>query len=236
MRQNRKIEPPFFEIGPKCYIYGRDILKLAQTADRASEEHKVDVIFTAPFLQISEVAANTNNLFVFAPHMDPLHPGRGIANILPEALIYAGVEGVMLNHCEKQIAYGILEKTVGRAKELNLLTAICADSVAESKAVALLSPDVIVAEPSDLIGTEKTSDLSYIRESTKAIKAIDPDILVLQAAGVKTPQDAYRNIYAGADATGTTSGVVCADDPAAMLENMIRAVRDAYEKRQKKAR
>lgn len=62
---------------------------------------------------------------------------------------------------------------------------------------------------------------------------MDPSILVLQAAGVKTSEDVFRNIYAGADASGTTSGIVKADQPLAVMEQMICAVREAYDKRQK---
>ena len=38
-------------------------------------------------------------------------------------------------------------------------------------------------------------------------------------------------IAAGADATGTTSGVVCAEDPHKTLTDMIRTVREAFDKR-----
>jgi triosephosphate isomerase len=33
------IQPPFFEIGPKAYMFGEDILKLARTADKLSKEY-----------------------------------------------------------------------------------------------------------------------------------------------------------------------------------------------------
>lgn len=227
----RKPKPPFFEIGPKNYIYGDDVIALAKTADKASREYGVDIFFTAPFLNLQEVVRTTENLFVLAPHMDPLQPGRGISKILPESVKAAGAAGVMLNHAEHPLDFRTLQATIARAEELGLLTVVCADSVAEARAIASLHPTVIIAEPSELIGTGKTSDLSYIRESTTAIKSVDPEVLVLQAAGVKTTDDVYRNIAAGADATGTTSGVVCAEDPHKMLTDMIAAVRRAYDER-----
>ena len=45
---NCKIKAPFFEIGPKSYLFGDDILELAIAADRASEKYDVDVIFMVP--------------------------------------------------------------------------------------------------------------------------------------------------------------------------------------------
>ena len=38
-----KIKAPFFEIGPKSYLYGDEILALAQAADAASEKYGVDL-------------------------------------------------------------------------------------------------------------------------------------------------------------------------------------------------
>jgi len=37
MHKNCKIRAPFFEIGPKSYLYGDDILDLALAADAAGE-------------------------------------------------------------------------------------------------------------------------------------------------------------------------------------------------------
>ena len=226
---------PFFEIGPKCYIYGDAVLRLAMAAEAAAEKYDVDIIFTAPFTEIREIAKNTKRIIVSAPHMDPLYPGRGISKILPEAIRAAGARAVMLNHAEHPLDFRTLQATIARAEEVGLATVVCADSVAEARAIAQLHPTVIIAEPSELIGTGKTSDLEYIRSSTAAIKAVDPLVLVLQAAGVSTPEDVYRNIAAGADATGTTSGVVKAADPEATLEAMIREVRRAYDETHKES-
>lgn len=224
-------KPPFFEIGPKSYIYGDDILALAKAADEASQKYSVDVIFTTPFTEIRRISQETENLFIFAPHMDPLPVGRGLADILPEAIFDAGAVGVMLNHCEKPLSLSILRQTIQRADDLGLTTIVCADSIAEAAAIAHLSPDIIVAEPTELIGTGKTSSEAYVKASTQAIKTINNHILVLQGAGIKSGEDVYNVIYSGAEATGTSSGVVNAPDRAAMADEMIRAVREAWDAR-----
>ena len=41
---NCKIKAPFFEIGPKSYLYGDQILDLAKAADAASEKYGVDTL------------------------------------------------------------------------------------------------------------------------------------------------------------------------------------------------
>ena len=80
------IKAPFFEIGPKSYLYGDEVLELALAADKASEKYGVDIIFTCPVVDIRRVVEATKHIHVFAPHMDPIPVGRGTADTLAEAL------------------------------------------------------------------------------------------------------------------------------------------------------
>ena len=112
MLKNFQLKPPFFEIGPKSYLVGDEILELALAADIAAEKYGIDIIFTTPVVDIRRVAQAVKHLFVFAPHMEPIEPGRGLADILPESLVAAGAHGVMLNHCEKPLSFSVLAKTI----------------------------------------------------------------------------------------------------------------------------
>lgn len=230
--QKKILKPPFFEIGPKQYLYGDDILELALIADEASARHNVQVIFTAPYADIRRVAEHTKNLIVFAPHMDDIPVGRGLADVLPESVRAAGADGVMLNHVEKPLTYVKLKNTVQRAKGLNMLTLLLADSIVEAKAAALLAPDVITAEPSELIGTGKaTKDLQYIHTAIEAVHSINPDIYILIGAGISTGQDVYNVIKEGADASGSSSAVALAKDKRALVNEMLQAAREAWDER-----
>ena len=228
---NCKIKAPFFEIGPKSYLYGDDILKLAKAADAASEKYDVDVIFTCPVVDIRRVAEATKRLHVFAPHMDPIYPGRGLADTLPESLVAAGAEGVMLNHVEKPLSFDVLAETIKRADEVGLTTIVCADSMADAGKIAGLHPDIIVAEPSELIGTGVSVGPEYVQAATDSVKNVDANILVLTAAGLAGGEDVYNTIMAGADATGSSSGVAKAADRPAMVDEMIAACRKAWNER-----
>ena len=233
MANKRQVKTPFFEIGPKSYLWGDDILALALAADAASEKYGVDIIFTTPVVDIRRVSEATKNIHVFAPHMDPIYPGRGLADILPESLVAAGATGVMLNHCEKPLSHEVLEETIKRADEVGLVTIVCADSMADASRIAALHPDIIVAEPSELIGTGVSVGPEYVAAATNAVKSVDPDILVLTAAGISCGEDVYNTIISGADATGSSSGIAKAADRAAMVDEMISAVRRAYDERNK---
>jgi triosephosphate isomerase len=234
MSMKKQVKLPFFEIGPKSYLWGDDILELAKIADAASEKYGVDIIFTTPVVDIRRVREATKNIHVFAPHMDPIYPGRGLADILPESLVAAGADGVMLNHCEKPLDFETLANTIKRADEVGLTTIVCADSLAEASKIATLSPDIIVAEPSELIGTGVSVGEEYVKAATDSVKNVNADILVLTAAGISNGEDVYNTIIAGADATGSSSGVAKAADRAAMVDEMIAAVRRAYDERQAK--
>ena len=234
MSKTCKIKAPFFEIGPKSYLYGQDVIDLAIAADKASEKYGVDIIFTTPIVEIARVKAATKHIHVFAPHMDPIVPGRGLADVLPESLVAAGAEGVMLNHVEKPLTLATLKATIKRAEEVGLTTIVCADSIVEAGMIAKLNPDIIVAEPSELIGTGLTSGPEYVAAAAKSVKDVNPDILVLTAAGIANGEDVYNTIIAGADATGSSSGVAKAADRAAMVDEMISAVRRAWDERSAK--
>ncbi len=229
MVKNFKIKAPFFEVGPKAYLYGEEMLKLAKVIDKTAMKYDVDIIVTPQYTDISLLANNTERILVFAQHMDYLPVGRGLGSVLPEAVKAAGAVGVMLNHAEKKLTLDEIAKTIARADEVGLATIVCADSVQEIADVAKLSPNLLVAEPTELIGTGQTSDASYVRDTIASVRAINPDIMVLQGAGISNGQDVYNTIMQGAQATGSTSGIIKAEDPYAMVEEMIYNLRKAWD-------
>lgn len=223
-----KIRTPYFEIGTKNYIYGDRVLEYARAADAAAKRYDIDVLFITPAVEIRRVVENTQRLIVLAPYMDTLRPGRGMADILPEALKAAGAQGVVINHCEKPMSLPQMKATIDRAREMDFLVFACADTLAEARAIAQLHPDIINPEPSEIIGGGNgVSPMSYVRQSIRAIKEIYPDILVEQAAGITNGQQVYDFIMAGSEAAGAASGIMNAGDPLAMIDEMIAATRRA---------
>ena len=69
--------------------------------------------------------------------------------------------------------------------------------------------------------------MGFVKESIRSIKAIYPDILVEQAAGITNGQQVYDFIMAGSEAAGAASGIMKAKDPLAMIDEMIAATRRA---------
>jgi triosephosphate isomerase len=168
-------------------------------------------------------------LIVTAQHIDPIKVGRGMGHILPEAVKCAGADATFLNHAENPLTQADLTKAIERANEVGLITIVCADSLKDAEIIAHLQPDIIVCEQTELIGTGRTADTAYMQQSNDMVKAISATTHVLQAAGISTPKDVTKAIRSGADGTGGTSGIVCADDPKAVLLTMLQAMKEGMQ-------
>jgi triosephosphate isomerase len=225
-----KIRTPFLVVNPKSYLYGKRSLDLALAADKIAKETGIEMFFTCPFADIRYISENTTNVIVTAQHMESLKPGRGMGHVLPESLKEAGAKAVFLNHAENPMTVAELSKTIERARELDIKTIVCTDSVSEAVALSKFNPDIILAEPTELIGTGKTADNSYVIETTEKIREMSPNTLVMIASGVTTAEDVYNVIKLGADGTGGTNGILGAKDPKKRIEEwaeaMVRAIKD----------
>ena len=236
MVKDYKISEPFFEYGPKCYMYGDTLVKMAKGLEKLAKKYKVNVVLDIPDTEIYRVAKGVNKKYVhvYSQHMDSLTVGKGMGRTLPEAVKAAGAVGVMLNHAEHKLTIEEIEKAIKRADELGLATMVCADSVEEVKQIARLAPNILVAEPTELIGTGKPADKEYVDEVIRVIREINPDIKPFPSAGISKGEDCYNIIKAGSSASGCSSAIAKAENPLALAEEMIKAVRTAYDERNSK--
>jgi len=226
-----KAKAPFLVVNPKSYLYGKQSLELALASDQVAADTGLQIYFTCPYADIRIVRENTKHITVCAQSLDPLTPGRGMGHVLPESLKEAGAGAVFLNHAENPKTVCDLYKCIKRAKELDMVTIVCADSTVEAKAVACMNPDIVLAEPTDLIGTGKVADDSYTTETVKALNEVNPDVLVMIASGVSTADDCYNVVKLGADGTGATSGILNAPSPATRVREMAEAIVRAWKER-----
>lgn len=226
-----KAKAPFLVVNPKSYLYGRKSLELALASDQVAADTGLQIYFTCPYADIRLIRENTKHITVCAQSLDPLSPGRGMGHVLPESLKEAGAGAVFLNHAENPKTVSDLYACIKRAKELDMETIVCADSTIEAKAVACMNPDIVLAEPTDLIGTGQVADDSYTTETVKALNEVNPDVLVMIASGVSTADDCYNVVKLGADGTGATSGILNAPSPAARVREMAEAIVRAWKER-----
>ena len=212
-------------------MYGETLLEMAKGLDKLAEKYDVDVILDIPDTEIFNIARNVKRVHVYSQHMDSIPVGRGMGRTLPEAVKAAGAVGVMLNHAERKLTLEEIELAIKRADDLGLATMVCADSIEEVKAIAKLGPNILVAEPTELIGTGKPADKAYVDEVIRVIREINPDIKPFPSACISKGEDCYNIIKAGSSASGCSSAIAKAADPLALAEEMIAAVRKAYDER-----
>ncbi len=231
MYEGIQLLPPIFEVGLKGYVYGQEAVELAVAADKISGQFGVQIVFDPQHVDIPACSRETQNLLVFAQHMDSVPAGRGCGYVLAESLKAAGAQGTLLNHAEHRMTLRDINISIQRADEAGLATLVCADSPEEAAAIAQLAPNMILAEPPDLIGTGESvgqKNKDFIRLSQEKVKSINSDIIVFNSAGIRTPQDVYDIILLGAEATGATSGIVKAEKPAEQLQLMVEAMKEAW--------
>ena len=221
---------PFFEIGPKNLLRRTEIERIALAAGKAGDEHGVAVLLTVPTALVAPLRDLGTNVRVFAQGMHSDSLGPSMNRVTAEALADAGAHGVMLNHDADPLDDTTLRSVLAAAHANDLQTIVCAGSQGAAAAAAALNPTVVLFEPPELIGTDASAPRSWIAASTGAIHAINPDVLAMHAGGVSTPAIAEAIMSAGADGTGSTSGVVLAPDPPAAAHAFIAAARAGWDR------
>lgn len=223
----KQLRTPYFETGVKCYIYGQDEIDYAKKCEALAVKYDIDVLFIASYMNIKSIAEQCPHLFVIAPYVDNIKPGRGMGMVLPEALKAVGADGAVINHCEKPVALGDIKGCIDRCREVGLLSFVCANTTDEAMAVAQLHPDIMNPEPSELIGTGVSPDMDYVTRTVAAVKSIDSNIITEIAAGISDADDVYRYLMAGSHGAGAASGILKSANPDQLLEEMIAATRRA---------
>ncbi len=229
-----RLRPPLFEIGLKGYLYGAGAVRLAREIDRLAGDLDVGVVFDPQAVDIAAVARETRHLLVFAQHLDPVTSGRGVGRMLPEAVREAGAVGAMLNHSERPMTLGDIGRSIERAREVGLATLVYADSPAQAAAVAMLGPDIVLAEPPELIATSRsaaTEMRAFVERAVELVARVDPGIIVMCGAGVQTADDVTAMMGLGVGGTGSSSGILRSPDPVARATEMITAMRRAWDER-----
>jgi triosephosphate isomerase (TIM) len=221
---------PFFEIGPKNLLRRTELESLARAAGAAGADYGVRVILTVPTALIAPIYDLRSGVLPFAQTMAPDRPGNSMGRVIAETLVDAGAAGVMLNHASSPLDPPALAVAVERARSAGLLTIVCTDTDAEAVQAAQLGPTAILLEPGALIGTAGRSSRDWIAPANEAVRRVAPAVLMMHAGGVSSPSIAEAIMAAGADGTGSTSGVIGAADPLAAARSFIAATRAGWDR------
>lgn len=205
---------------------GHKAIEFARIAERVNEKTGISIAIAPQTIDLATVTVSSETP-VFAQHIDSVYYGKYTGHILPETVAEAGAYGTLLNHSEHQIPMEQIEATLNRAREVDLVTVVCADTVETAKRIALLGPDAIAIEPPELIGSGisvSTAQPEIVSGSVTAVKNINSDVKVLCGAGITNGEDASAALDLGAKGILVASGVVKAADPYKALLELARAM------------
>ncbi len=220
-----RFRAPFLIINPESHLTGTAVRQLALTADALAAEYDIDTVFAAQYADLRMVSESTSRLTVAAQHMDALRPGAGVGAIVPESVAGAGAGAVILNHHRRPLTLADLEATIGRARELGLLSIVCAGTDSQCRAVACLAPDVIIADPASEVAARAIRN-DRVKRTVEFVKQIDSEILVAQAARASGPSDLVQVLDGGADGVVGTSFIVGSYDRRTVLTELFASLRD----------
>lgn len=164
----------------------------------------------------------------FGQHCDPRGPGAATGWVTADALQAAGAVGCIVNHAEHKLAHADVATVVHRLHELGMASLLCADSLAEAKALAALKPTLLAIEPPELIGGDvsvTSADPAIVAGAVEAVRRVSPTTLTVCGAGVKTGADVAAALRLGAHGVLLASGVVKAADPAKALRDLAKGLR-----------
>ncbi|MBM3291982.1 triose-phosphate isomerase [Candidatus Bathyarchaeota archaeon] len=206
---------------------GEKAVELAKIAEKVHLKTGTSIAL-APQIVDVKMLIDSSETPVFAQHIDAVGYGQFTGHILPEAVAESGCVGTLINHSEKQLPLNIIEATVKRAKEVQLISVVCVDTVEKAKIVARYNPDSIAIEPPELIGSGisvSKAKPEVVSGAVKAVKVINPKVKVLCGAGITNGEDVAAAQKLGAEGILVASGVVKAKDPEAALFDLARSLR-----------
>ena len=198
---------------------GEKALELAKIHEIVAQETGADIQIAVQAIDLAKIKAEVN-IPVLAQHIDPVNFGSATGHILPESVKIAGARGTLLNHSERRLDREILGQSIMRAKEVGLTTILCAETPEEGATFLEFDPDFIAVEPPELIGGDISVSTSQPEIIENAAKLIGPDKLLV-GAGVKNGEDVKIAIQLGAKGVLLASGVTKAEDPGAVLRDLV---------------
>jgi len=225
VRIGGKIETPVIVLNEKAYTesVGEKGFELAEICEEVAVETGVNIAICPQQVELAMIASVVN-IPCFAQHVDAVEPGSHTGFITLESVKEAGAAGSLVNHSEHRLKIAEIDFIIKKAASLDLLTIVCTNNIAVSKAVAELKPYAIAVEPPELIGTGQAVskvDPGIVENTVKEVKQVDKESIVLCGAGVTNGEDVRAAIELGADGVLLASGVVKANDPRAALLDLV---------------
>jgi len=205
--------------------YPCDPIEVATAARDVADASGVRIAVSPQAADIARVAET--GVETWAQHVSPNDHGSHTGSTLAEAVADNGAVGTLINHSENRLKLANIDASVRAAERADLEAVVCANNPAQVGAAAALTPDAVAVEPPALIGGDvsvATADPGIVEDAVAAADAVDSDVDVFCGAGVSTGDDVDAAGELGASGVLLASGVAKADDPVAVLEDLVAGV------------
>ena len=205
--------------------YPCDPIEVATAARDVADASGVRIAVSPQAADIARVAET--GVETWAQHVSPNDHGSHTGSTLAEAVADNGAVGTLINHSENRLKLADIDASVRAAERADLEAVVCANNPAQVGAAAALTPDAVAVEPPALIGGDvsvATADPGIVEDAVDAAAAVDSDVDVFCGAGVSTGDDVDAAGELGASGVLLASGVAKADDPEAVLEDLVAGV------------
>ena len=216
---------PLIVVNFKTYAsaQGEAAVSLAKAMAEVDETTDATMVAVVSAFDLNAVKAAAPNLEVWTQHLDPIGWGSNTGWLHPETAMRHGATGSIINHAEHKVDLGHVERLLAQLPD-DFPVCACAANIDEAKALAALSPTFIAVEPPELIGGDisvTTADPGIVSGTSEAVKAANSNVRVLCGAGVKNGADVAKAIELGTEGVLLASGVTKANDPAAVLRDLV---------------
>ena len=214
---------PLVVVNFKTYTTALGHAAESLAAHMAATETSARMVAVASAFDLGAVAS-VDGLEVWSQHLDPVGQGSHTGWLEPQTAIERGAVGTIINHAEHKVSIDHVRDLMAMLPDGFPICA-CAANVDEARALAALGPTFIAVEPPELIGGDisvTTADPSIVSDTVAVVKDVNPDVRILCGAGVKNGADVAKAIELGAEGVLLASGVTKANDPAAVLADLVR--------------
>lgn len=218
------MKTPIIVVNMKAYAEstGRKALQISKLAEDVARETGLEIAVAPSFVDLVKVKESVS-IPVFSQHVDSIMPGSHTGSITIENIRDWGIDGIIINHSERQIRVSEIDYVIKKSRELGMTSLACSNNVDVTRAIAALGPDFVAIEPPELIGGDISVSVAkpeVISDSVKAVREINEKVQVLCGAGVKTGRDVRRAYELGSRGILVASGVVKAKDVKKALQDL----------------
>ncbi len=223
--KQQSLKTPLVLVNLKCYTesIGNGAHRIARAAREVMDESGVTIALAPLYTDIHPINHHYD-IPVFAQHVDPVDPGAHTGRMPLAAIKSAGAIGSLVNHSEYRLNVADIEKNVSALKGAGLLSCVCSNNVATTAALAALNPNYVAIEPPELIGGKisvSEANPEIITGSVDVVRKISPAVKVLTGAGIHSGKCVKTAVDLGTDGVLLASSVVKAEDPAAVLRDLV---------------